>query len=200
MVLGNLQHLWTPVKGRLKNNVSLFQLLHNLHPTPAVGGIPTARACHWISQQESSRGASGIDGNISTFLGLAAAHKGQGKPVAVIVDLAFFHDMNGLVAAKGLNAMLIVINNNGGGIFQRLPQKELPGFDKYWRTPLDLDYSCAARMYGLQYHELSDANQISSVLGQALEEEGVSLVELVTEASEDSALQSSLSSTLVSSS
>jgi len=56
MLLGNLQHLWTPVKGRLKHNVSLFQLLHDLHPTPAVGGVPTATACAWISQQESWRG------------------------------------------------------------------------------------------------------------------------------------------------
>ena len=56
MLLGNLQHLWTPVKGRLKNKVSLFQLLDGLHPTPAVGGVPAARACSWISQQESWRG------------------------------------------------------------------------------------------------------------------------------------------------
>lgn len=56
MLLGNLQHLWTPVKGRLKHNISLFQLLHNLHPTPAVGGVPTAKACAWINQQESWRG------------------------------------------------------------------------------------------------------------------------------------------------
>lgn len=56
MLLGNLQHLWTPVKGRLKNKVSLFQLLDALHPTPAVGGVPAARACRWISQQENWRG------------------------------------------------------------------------------------------------------------------------------------------------
>ncbi len=56
MLLGNLQHFWTPVKGRLKNKVSLFQLLHNLHPTPAVGGVPTTQACDWIRQQETWRG------------------------------------------------------------------------------------------------------------------------------------------------
>jgi len=56
MLLGNLQHLWTPVKGRLKSKVSLFQLLHNLHPTPAVGGVPVSQACDWISEQESWRG------------------------------------------------------------------------------------------------------------------------------------------------
>ena len=56
MLLGNLQHLWTPVKGRLRNKVSLFQLLDALHPTPAVGGVPAAKACRWISQQENWRG------------------------------------------------------------------------------------------------------------------------------------------------
>jgi 2-succinyl-5-enolpyruvyl-6-hydroxy-3-cyclohexene-1-carboxylate synthase len=132
-----------------------------------------------------NRGASGIDGNISTFMGLAAAFEGQGKPVAVIGDLAFFHDMNGLIAAKGLEGVLVVINNNGGGIFEQLPQKKLPGFDKYWHTPLGLDYSCAAscvaRTYGLPYHKLTDSNQLSAVLEQALEEEGLSLVEVITQ-------------------
>ncbi len=129
-----------------------------------------------------NRGASGIDGNISTFLGLVSAYKGQGKPVAIIGDLAFFHDMNGLAAAKGLDAVLIIINNNGGGIFEQLPQKQLPGFDKYWRTPLNLDYSHAARMYGLPYHKLAGSDQVAAALEQALEEEGVSLVEVITDA------------------
>jgi 2-succinyl-5-enolpyruvyl-6-hydroxy-3-cyclohexene-1-carboxylate synthase len=128
-----------------------------------------------------NRGASGIDGNISTFLGLVSAYGSQGKPVAVIGDLAFFHDMNGLAVAKGLDAVLIVINNNGGGIFEQLPQKQLSGFDKYWRTPLNLDYSHAARMYDLSYHKLTDMNQFSAALAQALSEEGVSLVEVITE-------------------
>ena len=56
MLVDNLQHLWTPVRGRLRNKVSLFQLLDGLHPTPAVGGVPTARACEWIRCRESWRG------------------------------------------------------------------------------------------------------------------------------------------------
>jgi len=139
-----------------------------------------------------NRGASGIDGNISTFLGLVSAYEGQGKPVAVVGDLAFFHDMNGLAAAKGLDAVLIVINNNGGGIFEQLPQKQLPGFEKYWRTPLNLDYAHAARMYCLPYYKLTGSDQLSAVLEQALEEEGVSLVEVITEASESSRLHQEL--------
>ena len=56
MLLGDLQHLWTLVRGRLRSRVSLFQLLDGLHPTPAVGGVPTTRACDWISRWESWRG------------------------------------------------------------------------------------------------------------------------------------------------
>lgn len=56
MPLDSLQHLWTPIRGRLKYEVNLFQLLDSLHPTPAVGGVPTASACKWITQQENWRG------------------------------------------------------------------------------------------------------------------------------------------------
>ena len=115
-----------------------------------------------------NRGASGIDGNVSSFLGLATAHTGKGKPAAIIGDLAFFHDMNGLAAARGLDAVLIVINNNGGGIFEQLPHKGLPGYKRYWRTPLDLDYVHAANLHGLQYHKLQDVTRFPAVLAQAL--------------------------------
>jgi len=143
-------------------------------------------------QIAGNRGASGIDGNVSTFLGLATAYEGQGKRVAIIGDLAFFHDMNGLAAAEGLDAVLIIINNNGGGIFEQLPQKQLSGFVKYWRTPLHMDFSHAAALYGLPYHEFTDANQFSAVLAQALAEEGVSLIEVITDSGESVRLHQEL--------
>ena len=78
--------------------------------------------------------------------------------------------------------VLVVIDNNCGGIFEQLPQKKLPGFDKYWHTPQGLDYSCAARMvYGLPYPKVTDSNQLSAVLEQALEEDALSLVEVITQ-------------------
>lgn len=144
-------------------------------------------------QIAGNRGASGIDGNVSTFLGLVTAFEGQGKAVAVMGDLAFFHDMNGLSAASGLDAVLIIINNNGGGIFEQLPQKHLPGFDKYWRTPLDLDYRHVADLYGLPYHKIKHIDQFSTELAQALAEEGVSLIEVITDSTESARLHQNLS-------
>lgn len=139
-----------------------------------------------------NRGASGIDGNVSTFLGLATTYGGQGKAVALLGDLAFFHDMNGLAAAKGLNAVIIINNNNGGGIFAQLAQKDLPGYERYWRTPLDLDYANSARLFGLPYHKLQDTSQLATVLTQALAEDGVSLVEIITDSGESSLLHQEL--------
>lgn len=143
-----------------------------------------------------NRGASGIDGNVSSFLGLAAAFTGKGKAVAFMGDLAFFHDMNGLAAAKGLNAVIIVNNNNGGGIFAQLAQKDLPGYERYWRTPLDLDYADAARLHGLPYHKLEDVSRFDVVLRQALAEDGVSVVEVITEADRSTRLHQQLLATV----
>ena len=85
----------------------------------------------------ANRGASGIDGNLSTFLGLLASQTDKDKQygIALVGDLTFYHDMNGLLMCKKLSAMgytatIIVINNNGGGIFNYLPQRQLNDFDK----------------------------------------------------------------------
>lgn len=144
-----------------------------------------------------NRGASGIDGNISSFLGLATAHAGQGKMAAIIGDLAFFHDMNGLAAARGLDAVLVIINNNGGGIFEQLAHKGLPGYQRYWRTPLDLDYGHAASLYGLPYYKLQGVGRFPGVLAQALAEDRVSLVEVITDPGESSLLHQGLLTNMV---
>lgn len=113
-----------------------------------------------------NRGASGIDGNVSTALGLAA---GSGQPVlALLGDLTFHHDMNGLAAARGLDVVFVVLNNGGGGIFSYLPQAQLEEFEHAWLTPLDLDFSHAAAMYGLAYQRVATAADCSAALAKAL--------------------------------
>lgn len=125
-----------------------------------------------------NRGASGIDGNVSTALGLAA---GSARPVvALLGDLAFYHDMNGLLAAQGLDVVFVVINNGGGGIFEYLPQSQLEDFERAWLTPLELDFSHAAKMYGLGYQQISQMADFPSALASAIAG-GAHLIEVTVE-------------------
>ena len=99
----------------------------------------------------ANRGANGIDGLVSTAAGLAA---GSGaRTWAVLGDLALFHDLGGLAAARRVpDLRLIVIDNSGGGIFHFLPQAEaMPEaeFEELLGTPSGLDPADAARLFGL---------------------------------------------------
>lgn len=126
-----------------------------------------------------NRGASGIDGNVSTALGLCA---GLGKPVAALLgDLAFYHDMNGLLAARGLNITFVVLNNGGGGIFSYLPQSGLEEFERGWLTPTELNFSHAARMYGLEYRKVESGEDFDAALAAALAHDGPDLIEVTVD-------------------
>jgi 2-succinyl-5-enolpyruvyl-6-hydroxy-3-cyclohexene-1-carboxylate synthase len=102
----------------------------------------------------ANRGASGIDGTISSAFGVAAANPHL-PTVLITGDLAFYHDMNGLLALKrcGIkNLTIVLINNDGGGIFQRLPIAGFdPPFTDLFLTPHGLDFEPAVRMYGFDY-------------------------------------------------
>src|SRR5258708_17274957 len=97
-----------------------------------------------------NRGASGIDGLVSTGLGLAA---GRNVPTVILLgDLSLYHDMNGLWALRrhGIRATLVVGDNDGGGVFSFLPQAEHQDlFQDLVATPLILDLSQVARLDGL---------------------------------------------------
>lgn len=126
-----------------------------------------------------NRGASGIDGNVSTALGLCAA---LGKPMtALLGDLAFYHDMNGLLAARGQNITFVVLNNGGGGIFGYLPQAGLEDFERGWLTPTELDFSHAARMYGLDYRRVKGGEDFAAALAVAQRHDGPDLIEVMVD-------------------
>lgn len=102
----------------------------------------------------SNRGASGIDGIISTALGVAKSSKK--RTLLLIGDLSFIHDLNSLIIAKkyNINLTIVIINNNGGGIFSLLPisnliEKNL--FKEYWTTPQNLDFKKIANLYDIDY-------------------------------------------------
>ena len=102
----------------------------------------------------ANRGLAGIDGNISTALGVAYGHKAT---IAVLGDLSFLHDLTGLVNKEAINCRFIVINNDGGGIFSTLPQRGVTGFETVFGTPHGLNPAVLAQAMGV------DAKQISSL-------------------------------------
>ena len=105
----------------------------------------------------SNRGANGIDGTVSTAFGVAAAS--DGPVVLLIGDVALAHDVGGLIAARqlGLDLTIVVVNNDGGGIFHFLPVSgESDAFEEHVATPHGLDFAKAAALYGLRPHARRD--------------------------------------------
>lgn len=129
----------------------------------------------------ANRGANGIDGLVSSALGVAAVT----SPLYLIVgDLSFFHDLTGLLAAKlnGIKMTVIVINNNGGGIFSYLPQAaEEKHFEQLFGTPADLDFIHAAKLYGAGYEKVTDLAALEESMTKAAAAEGLFIIEAVTD-------------------
>ena len=126
-----------------------------------------------------NRGANGIDGVVSTALG-ASTH-GSGPLVLVLGDLSFYHDMNGLLAAKRyhLNATIIAINNDGGGIFSFLPQADYPDvFEEYFGTPHGLEFRSAAKLYGLPYTKVASWREFRAAVIQSLTSPKTAIIEV----------------------
>ena len=128
-----------------------------------------------------NRGASGIDGIVSTVAGIAAASEGRSPIVAVVGDVAFYHDMNGLlaVARHRLDIVFVVINNDGGGIFHMLPIRDHePEFTQYFATPHGLDFRHAADLYGIPYRYVDHPRGAADALGAVLAGAGPRILEV----------------------
>ncbi|HMA20345.1 MAG TPA: thiamine pyrophosphate-binding protein, partial [Gemmatimonadaceae bacterium] len=134
----------------------------------------------------ANRGANGIDGVISTALGVAAASRqtDAGPVVLVIGDIAFYHDMNGLLASKlhALDATIVVINNDGGGIFSFLPQaSSAKHFEKLFGTPHSLDFAPVAMLYGATYQRATDSQTLRGGISAGIAGNGLHIIEYRTE-------------------
>ena len=119
-----------------------------------------------------NRGASGIDGLVSTGLGLAAARSAPTAPTVLLLgDLSLYHDMNGLwaIGRHGVKATVVVCDNNGGGVFSFLPQAQHQDvFEEIFATPLGLDFSQVARLYGLVYSPVTDRSGLEPAIADAI--------------------------------
>jgi 2-succinyl-5-enolpyruvyl-6-hydroxy-3-cyclohexene-1-carboxylate synthase len=131
-----------------------------------------------------NRGANGIDGTVSSAFGAAAASR---EPVLLLIgDVALAHDIGGLLAARRLDLKLtiVLINNEGGGIFDFLPISESPAanrdehYTRHIATPTGLDFARAASLYGLSHQSVSDAPGLRAALEQALAAPGSAMIEV----------------------
>ena len=146
----------------------------------------------------ANRGASGIDGNIATAAGYAKAC--DGHVVAVIGDLAALPDLNSLALLKqeGVQITLIVINNDGGGIFHFLPIAEHKDvFEKYFATPHGVHFEDAARMFGLPYARPATKDEFVESYRKARASGGSSIIEVVTDREENLKLHRRISDAVV---
>jgi 2-succinyl-5-enolpyruvyl-6-hydroxy-3-cyclohexene-1-carboxylate synthase len=123
-----------------------------------------------------NRGASGIDGFVSSAVGIALVS--PSRTYALAGDLSLLHDQNGLIGRTNANLALVVLNNDGGGIFSLLPQAALAvGFEELFGTPHGLDLQTLARLHGLEYRRVERAGDLEA----AISGEGLTLIEIRTE-------------------
>jgi 2-succinyl-5-enolpyruvyl-6-hydroxy-3-cyclohexene-1-carboxylate synthase len=129
----------------------------------------------------SNRGANGIDGIISSALGVAAA---SGRPTVLLTgDLAFLHDVGGLLTARRhhLSLTVVVVNNDGGGIFSFLPiAKATEHFEPLFGTPHGVDLSHAAALYGAEFHRPDSAPALRASVKVGMEG-GLHIIEVRTD-------------------
>ena len=149
----------------------------------------TGRALRFMA----NRGANGIDGVLSSALGAGAS--AEGPIVLVIGDLSFYHDMNGLLAARRhhLNATIVLVNNDGGGIFSFLPQAEnAVHFEELFATPHGLDFRSACELYGLGYARVEERASFREAVAGSIRATGVQVIEVRTDRDENVALHRSI--------
>ncbi|MGB3404790.1 MAG: 2-succinyl-5-enolpyruvyl-6-hydroxy-3-cyclohexene-1-carboxylic-acid synthase [Microcoleaceae cyanobacterium] len=133
-----------------------------------------------------NRGANGIDGTLSTALGMAHHHQNN---VLLTGDLALLHDTNGgLIGSKFKgNLTIILINNNGGGIFEMLPISQFePPFEEFFATPQSINFADWCRTYQIEYELIQSWEQLENQIS-CLHHLGIRLLEIRTNRKEDTA-------------
>ncbi len=133
-----------------------------------------------------NRGANGIDGTVSSAFGAAAA--GSGPVVLLIGDVALAHDIGGLLAGRrlGLELTIVLLNNDGGGIFHFLPVSgERDAFEEHVATPHGLDFERVAKLYDFAYQRPADAAELRAAVQRP---GGCRLIEVRTDRAENLAL------------
>ncbi|MGH9245353.1 MAG: 2-succinyl-5-enolpyruvyl-6-hydroxy-3-cyclohexene-1-carboxylic-acid synthase [Acidimicrobiales bacterium] len=153
--------------------------------TLVIGSSMPIRDVEWYAAPRdglrmlSNRGANGIDGVVSTAVGVSLA--GPGPTAALVGDIAFLHDANALLAAprRGIDLTVVVVDNDGGGIFSFLPQAGLlPGdrFEQLFGTPHGVRVEEVAAAYGIEAMAVEEGADVDAAIRRAAAAGGVSLV------------------------
>jgi 2-succinyl-5-enolpyruvyl-6-hydroxy-3-cyclohexene-1-carboxylate synthase len=141
-------------------------------------GAPLAKSLTVLG----NRGASGIDGIVSTALGAGSATT---DPLVLVTgDLAYYHDMNGLLALGrcDVDATVVLVNNDGGGIFHMLPVSGFePPFTEQFVTPHGLDFAPTEGLYDLSFARV-DPDDFADAYAESVASEGTQVVEVATDA------------------
>ncbi len=129
----------------------------------------------------ANRGVNGIDGTIASAVGFA---DGLGMPVTLLIgDIASLHDLNSLALLRQshLPVIIVILNNDGGGIFSLLPVASIPQhFEKFFATPHGCDFRNAAEMFGLKYHNPASLKDFTTVYRHAMKSKKSALIEVHT--------------------
>ena len=131
-----------------------------------------------------NRGANGIDGTLSTALGMAHRHQSS---VLLTGDLALLHDTNGFLIQQQFEGHLtiVLINNNGGSIFEMLPISQFdPPFEEFFATPQHLDFSKLCFAYGVEYQQVTDWQQFKDFF-KSIPSQGIRVLEIQTNRKSD---------------
>ena len=138
-----------------------------------------------------SRGANGIDGTLSTALGVAHNNK---SAVLLTGDLALLHDTNGFLLGDKFRGHLsiVVINNRGGGIFENLPIARFdPPFEEYFAMPQNVDFKKLAAVYEVGYVRIKNLKELAPLMGK-LPRSGIRIIEVPTDRKRDTRYRKAL--------
>jgi 2-succinyl-5-enolpyruvyl-6-hydroxy-3-cyclohexene-1-carboxylate synthase len=122
----------------------------------------------------ANRGASGIDGFVSTALGVSSTRR---RTLAITGDLGLLHDANGFLTDSDDDLVIVVVDNNGGGLFDGLPQaRHAPSYERLFVAPQQRDLAKLSEFHNLGYIEINKVSELPDAVDSMMEGGGLSLI------------------------